>query len=89
MLTLGATCAHAESIYCEFAIRAADSGALRGYSDKIIAQSLCVTARGAADAANANDTRKLAYCLTATRHLLREFERRFPGRDSRSAHGKC
>jgi hypothetical protein len=89
VLILGATCAHAEQIYCDLAIRAAEAGKLQSYSDKMIEQSLCTTATAAADAVNVGDWRKQGACIVASRYLLREFERRWPGRDSRTVIGEC
>ena len=80
---------HAEQIFCDLTNRAADAGALRGYSDQTIERYLCIVAHDAADATNTGDSRKIGACTEAARRLLREFERRFPGRDSRSVVGKC
>ena len=77
------------AMYCELAVRAGEAGALRGYSDKMIEQSLCILAKESATGINGGDTRKFAYCITGTRYFLREFERRFPGRDSETVIGKC
>jgi hypothetical protein len=81
--------AHAEQVFCDLTNRAADAGAFRAYSDRELERYLCIAANDAAAATNAGDSRKIGACTEATRRLLREFERRFPGRDSRSVVGKC
>jgi hypothetical protein len=79
----------AEQMFCDLTIRAADAGKFPGYSDRELERYLCIAANDAADATNARDARKIGACTEATRRLLHEFERRFPGRDSRTVVGKC
>ncbi len=78
-----------EYAFCVLVNQVADGGKLKEYTDKQIENGLCMTSKEVLNAIVNDNPTKEAVCTTATEHMMREFLRRFPGREPSSVIGKC
>ena len=69
--------------------RVATTQGLQSYSNEQIENETCMASREAVEAIGRSDSLGQAACFEATRHMMTEFVRRFPGRDPKSTVGRC
>ncbi len=78
-----------EYSFCILTNKVADGGKLQDYSDQQIENGLCMVTKEVMDAIVSDDSIKQDVCGQAAGHMMKEFKRRFPNRDSNSVVGKC
>jgi len=81
--------AHGQALTFCVQLNRADGLGLAQYSDAQIQNGLCMTSRELAYAIARYDRATERECNLATVAMFQEFKRRFPGRDYRSAIGRC
>lgn len=79
----------AEYEFCLTVNRVAAAGKLRDYSDRQIENGLCMTTKELVAAISTKDSARESICMTSAEHMMREFKRRFPGRNAKDVSGKC
>ena len=75
--------------FCLAINRVAIGGGLQSYSNEQVESSVCTATREAANARARQDRFGERACLEATRYMIAEFTRRFPGRDPTTTVGRC
>jgi hypothetical protein len=78
-----------EYFECRTLKAAADANQIPSYDDRNLEYALCASTKGITEAVASGDKVKEDMCLVPGRVALREFNRRFPGRDPKSVAGKC
>ena len=78
-----------EYVPCLTVNRVATEMGLRQYQDHQIENGLCMFSKEVARFVVAGDSIGERVCMEATGHIMREFLRRFPGRDPAIAAGRC
>lgn len=78
-----------EYTFCLMVNRVASEASLRQYSDHQVQNGLCMTTKELLDGITSGDRLKETVCMEASEHMMREFQRRFPGRSSHSVIGRC
>jgi hypothetical protein len=75
--------------FCLTVNRVATTQGLQSYSDEQVENETCMVSREAVEAIGRSDSSGQTACFEATRHMLTEFVRRFPGRDPKGTVGRC
>jgi hypothetical protein len=75
--------------FCLTVNRVATTQGLQSYSDEQVENETCMVSREAVEAIGRSDSSGQTACFEATRHMLTEFMRRFPGRDPKGTVGRC
>ncbi len=74
---------------CATVNRVAVEAGLGQYSNAQIENGLCMTSKEIMNFMVANDVIGQAICSEAATHMMREFQRRFPGRSSSDVIDRC
>lgn len=77
------------TVNCLLVNRVTDSGDIRTLTDRQIERGLCLITKETVSAIAANDAFKQEVCWRASVNMMKEFRRRFPGRDGKELVGSC
>lgn len=89
LLCLVPNAAAPQAVFCSKIIEVSSSGGLAGMPDNLIENGTCMASREAVSAISKGDSAAEQLCVEATRRMMKEFARRFPGRDPSSVAGRC